>query len=148
MYGQLKLITSNLFYSKHETNPHGDKNDPNFQYGVTSVAVALTVLIITLLVIIVSLVVTHRAVQSSSYIIDRNARNEHEDERRLLESPTPEEEAESLVNDERQFNSITQAADKLIRATASAAENRDEKVNNSINKKIISLKYKLCCIRI
>ena len=85
-------------------------------------AVALTVLIITLLVIIVSLVVTHRAIQSSSYIINRNARNENEDERRLLESPTPEEEAESLANDERQFNSITQAADKLISVTASAAD--------------------------
>lgn len=135
---QLKLITSNLFYSKHETNPHGDKNDPNFQYGVTSVAVALTVLIITLLVIIVSLVVTHRAIQSSSYIINRNARNENEDERRLLESPTPEEEAESLANDERQFNSITQAADKLISVTASAAENSEEKVNHSIARKILS----------
>ena len=140
MNNQLKLFTSNLFYSKHETNPHGDRNDPNFQYGVTSVAVALTVLIITLLVIIVSLVLTHRSIQSSNYIIDRNDRNENEDERRLLQSPTPEEEAESLVNDERQFNSITQAADKLIRVTASAAENSNEKVNHSIAKKILSLK--------
>ena len=140
MNNQLKLFTSNLFYSKHETNPHGDRNDPNFQYGVTSVAVALTVLIITLLVIIVSLVLTHRSIQSSNYIIDRNDRNENEDERRLLQSPTPEEEAESLVNDERQFNSITQAADKLIRVTASAAENSNEKVNHSIARKILSLK--------
>ena len=136
----MKLFTSNLFYSKHETNPHGDRNDPNFQYGVTSVAVALTVLIITLLVIIVSLVLTHRSIQSSNYIIDRNDRNENEDERRLLQSPTPEEEAESLVNDERQFNSITQAADKLIRVTASAAENSNEKVNHSIARKILYLK--------
>ena len=103
-------------------------------------AVALTVLIITLLVIIVSLVLTHRSIQSSNYIIDRNDRNENEDERRLLQSPTPEEEAESLVNDERQFNSITQAADKLIRVTASAAENSNEKVNHSIARKILSLK--------
>ena len=137
MDNQLKLIISNIFYSKHETNPHGDRNDPNFQYGVTSVAVALTVLIITLLVIIVSLVLTHRSIQSSNYIIDRN---ENEDERRLLQSPTPEEEAESLVNDERQFNSITQAADKLIRVTAAAAENSNEKVNHSIARQILSLK--------
>ena len=100
-------------------------------------AVALTVLIITLLVIIVSLVLTHRSIQSSNYIIDRN---ENEDERRLLQSPTPEEEAESLVNDERQFNSITQAADKLISVTASAAENSEGKVNHSIARKILSLK--------
>ena len=92
-------------------------------------AVALTVLIITLLVIIVSLVLTHRAVQSNNYLSDRNARNANEDERRLLESPTPEEEAESLVNDIRQFNSISQAADKLLTVTASAAESSDEKVS-------------------
>ena len=85
-------------------------------------------LIITLLVIVVSLVLTHRAVQSNNYLIDRNARQQNDDERRLLESPTPEEEAESLVNDTRQFNSITQAAEKLISVTASAADSNPNKV--------------------
>ena len=81
------------------------------------------------MVIVVSLVLTHRAVQSNNYLIDRNNRQQNDDERRLLESPTPEEEAESLVNDTRQFNSITQAAEKLISVTASAADSNSNKVH-------------------
>ena len=85
-----------MFSSQHETNPHGDKADPNFQYGTTSVAVALSVLIVTLVVIIVSLVLTHRAKQSN-YPIDEGRLGRNDDNRRLLESPTPEEEAENFT---------------------------------------------------
>ena len=90
-------------------------------------------MIITLLVIVVSLVLTHRAVQSNNYLIDRNNRHQNDDERRLLESPTPEEEAESLVNDARQFNSITQAAEKLITVTATAADSNLNKVHHLLS---------------
>ena len=107
---------------QHDTNPHGDKTDPNFQYGTTSVGVALSVLIVTLLVIIVSLVLTHRA-RKSNYLADDRRRDYNDDERRLLESPTSEEEAENLRSGSRQVNSITEAADRLITATATAADN-------------------------
>ena len=80
--------------------------------------------------IVVSLILTHRKVQSSNYLIDGGARHQNDDERRLLEPPTPEEEAESLLNDARQFNSITEAADKLITATATAADNDQKKVKH------------------
>lgn len=81
------------------------------------------------MVIVISLVLTHRTVQSNNYLIDRNARQQNDDERRLLESQTPEEEAESLLNDTRQFNSITQAAEKLISVTATAADSNLNKVH-------------------
>ena len=81
------------------------------------------------MVIVVSLVLTHRAVQTNNYLIDRNARQQNDDERRLLEPQTPEEEAESLLNDTRQFNSITRAADKLISVTATAADSNPNKVH-------------------
>ena len=84
--------------------------------------VALSVLIVTLLVIIVSLVLTHRT-RKSSYLADDRRRDYNDDERRLLESPTSEEEAESLRSGSRQVNSITEAADRLITATATAANN-------------------------
>ena len=75
------------------------------------------------------MVLTHRTVQSNNYLIDRNARHQNDDERRLLESSTPEEEAESLLNDTRQFNSISQAAEKLISVTATAADSNAIKVD-------------------
>ena len=75
------------------------------------------------------MVLTHRAVQTNNYLIDRNGRQQNDDERRLLESQTPEEEAESLLNDTRQFNSITQAAEKLISVTATAADSNPSKVH-------------------
>ena len=81
------------------------------------------------MVIVISLVLTHRTVQSNNYLIDRNARQQNDDERRLLESQTPEEEAESILNDTRQFNSITQAAEKLISVTATAADSNLNKVH-------------------
>ena len=111
-----------IIFSQHETNPHGNKADPNFQYGTTSVGVALSVLIVTLLVIIVSLVLTHRA-RKSSYVADDRRRDYNDDERRLLESPTSEEEAEILRSGSRQVNSITEAADRLITVTATAVDN-------------------------
>ena len=79
-------------------------------------------LVATLLIIIICLVLTHRSVRTT-YLTDGRMRNDNDDERRLLESPTPEEEAESLRSDTRQVTSIAEAADKLIAATATAADN-------------------------
>ena len=111
---------------QNETEKHGSKRDPNFQYGTTSVGVALSVLIVTLLVTMISLVLTHRAIQSR-YFVERN-RSQNEDERRLLESTTPEED-----NSTRQVNSISEAADILVTATANAA---DSAVDNEKTRKV------------
>ena len=73
---------------------------------------------ITLLVIIVSLVITHRAEQSNPS--GRNGYNE--DERRLLESPTPGEVAEAMRSDTMHVNTDAETADKLPTATMSAVE--------------------------
>ena len=82
---------------------------------------------ITLLVIIVSLVITHRAEQSNS-----SGRNGHnEDERRLLESPTPEEVAEAMRSDTMHVNTVAEAADKLATATKSAVEHSKDNFKDS-----------------
>ena len=80
---------------------------------------------ITLLVIIVSLVITHRAEQSNP----RNGYNE--DERRLLESPTPEEVAEAMRSDTMHVNTVAEAADKLATATKSAVEHSKDNFGDS-----------------
>ena len=69
------------------------------------------------------MVLTHRA-RKSNYHAEERSRDYNDDERRLLESPTSEEEAELLRSDSRQVNSITEAADRLITATATAADTK------------------------
>ena len=82
---------------------------------------------ITLLVIIVSLVITHRAEQSNHS--GRNGYNE--DERRLLEPPTPEEVAETMRSDTMHANTVAEAADKLAAATKSAVEHSKDNFKDS-----------------
>ena len=82
---------------------------------------------ITLLVIIVSLVITHRAEQSNHS--GRNGYNE--DQRRLLESPTPEEVAETMRSDTMHVNTVAEAADKLATATKSAVEHSKDNFGDS-----------------
>ena len=105
---------------QNETDPHGDKKDPNFQYGSTSVAVALSVLLATLLVTIISLVLTHRALQPRYFVTNR--RDENEDQRRLLGSTSADEDTENEINETRPPTSIAKAADILVTATASAVD--------------------------
>ena len=69
------------------------------------------------------MVLTHRA-RKSIHHAEQLRRDYNDDERRLLESPTPEEEAELLRSDSRQVNSITEAAERLITATATEADTK------------------------
>ena len=82
---------------------------------------------ITLLVIIVSLVITHRAEQSNH----SGRSNYNEDERRLLESPTPEEVAEAMRSDTMHVNTVAEAADKLATATKSVVEHSKDNFKDS-----------------
>ena len=74
------------------------------------------------------------------YLVNGRQRYDNEDGRRLLESPTPEEEAEILRSDTRQLNSITEAVDKLITATATASDNAIE-VDREIFSQVNIIKF-------
>ena len=124
----MTVVLNSQFLLQNETDPHGDKKDPNFQYGATSVAVALSVLLATLLVTIISLVLTHRALQPRYFV--RNRRDENEDQRRLLGSTSPDEDTENESNETRQPTSIAKAADILVTATATAVDSVEENEQN------------------
>lgn len=101
------LVLMLLLVVGKETQAHGDKRDPNFQYGITQAYVALFVLVVSFLVTVISLIMSQRYrkrlpnqnlmspnADNMSRLRDSGASRREGMRRRLLESPQEQEEDE------------------------------------------------------
>ncbi|TRY74981.1 hypothetical protein TCAL_12136 [Tigriopus californicus] len=101
------LVLMLLLVVGKETQAHGDKRDPNFQYGMTQAYVALVVLVVSFLVTVASLIMRQRCRklppnqslssphgENLSHLRDSGAVPREGMRRRLLESPQEQEEDE------------------------------------------------------
>jgi hypothetical protein len=93
------LVMIMLVVVKVETDPHGAKTDPNFQYGATQAYVALLVLLITFLSTIVSMILTQRASKSRPPA-ETSLQSPDDPSRYLLEDSINTEEAVVVVVDD------------------------------------------------
>ncbi len=95
----LVLVLVMLVVVSRETKTHGGKTDPNFQYGVTQVYVALIVLLTAFLTTVVALIITHRK-QSTAALLSQHQRNRDDPRRYLLEDETEvdDESDENLIS--------------------------------------------------
>lgn len=59
------LVLIMLVVVQHETPKHGDKVDPNFQYGVTQACFSLVLLLLSFFTTIISLIVSQRFTRNS-----------------------------------------------------------------------------------
>lgn len=82
------LVLVMLLVVSQETEAHGSKKDPNFQYGETQAYVALIVLILTFLVTLISMIATQRIHEKER----RRTAQVDEDRRRLLEDVSEEDD--------------------------------------------------------
>ncbi len=101
------LVLCLLLFVGHETTPHGERVDPNFQYGETQAVVALCVLAICFVFTVVCLVLTQRRRHQSSLMQQQQGQQpqprqqqqpeQHRDEahRRLLDLTESEESDQS-----------------------------------------------------
>ena len=78
------LVLVMLTVIKDEVEPHGDKTDPNFQYGMTQAMVSLILLSLSFLTTILSLIIGQRSSRRFNEPVSRS-NSEDDPSRYLLE---------------------------------------------------------------
>ena len=93
-----------------ETPAHGQKTDPNFQYGATQEVVALVVIIISLLATVFSMILSQRyQPKESVQTINAHTTNNHDD---------LSEETDALLSDDGPMQESSVEIEDLISPTS------------------------------
>jgi len=91
------LVLVMLTVIKNEVEPHGDKTDPNFQYGMTQAMVSLILLSWSFLTTILSLIIGQRSSRRFNEPVSRS--NSEDDPSRYLLEDAIVENSEALVEE-------------------------------------------------
>jgi len=110
------LVLIMLMVVKDETPTHGDKVDPNFQYGVTQACFSLVLLLLSFFITIISLIVSQRSTRN----IERE-NSEDDPSRHLLSSQDGANT--NGISTTPAYNRVEDVEDILTGSTARASDN-------------------------